>query len=156
MPTSRSRARRSTASGQSASTAVLDVVLQIDIVSLLPWAKGIARGVREDYGYVAGSQEEQELEGVAYLALVELSERFDEARLPPDGNLMDAFRGWADKEMRSRCRRAAVQIRNGGLFRTTNSANVRRIRVEGLPTAKCEDGSEEVVLQAREEPEEEE
>jgi|GEM_PF-6731701 len=130
-------------------------ILQIDLTALVPWARGIARGVREDYGFVAGSDEEQELEGVAFLALVELSERFDECRLPPNGNLMDAFRGWADKEIRSRCRRAAVQLRNGGLFRTTNSADVRRIRVEGLPTAQSEDGSEEVILEARQAEEDE-
>jgi hypothetical protein len=127
--------------------------LQLDIESLIPWAKGIARGVRADYGHRAGSQEEMELEGVALLALVELSHRYDEQRLPKNGNLVDAFRGWATDEIRSRCRRAAVQLRNGGTFRTTANPDARRLCVEPLPIERGEDGVE-VTLPAKAPPEE--
>ncbi|QJW98727.1 hypothetical protein [Frigoriglobus tundricola] len=122
--------------------------LTLDLEALTPWAKGIARGVREDYGFVCGSQEEMELEGVALEALVELSYRFDEKRLPPGGDLHGLFRGWASTEVRSRCHREAIRLRNGGTFRTTASADARAMRVEELPQAESENGSE-VTLPAR-------
>jgi hypothetical protein len=134
-------------SGRAEGTSALE----LDVEALIPWARGIARGVRADYGFRAGSQEEMELEGAALLALVELHQRLDESRLPAGGNLLDAFRGWATDEIRSRCRRAAVQLRNGGTFRTTANPDARRIVVERLPTEKDEDGSGEVALPAREE-----
>ena len=125
--------------------------LELDLEALIPWVRGIARGVRADYAFRAGSQEEMELEGVALLALVELSTRFDESRLPAGASLADAFRGWATDEIRSRCRRMAVQLRNGGTFKTTADPRARRIVVEGLPTEKDADGPGEVALPAREE-----
>ncbi len=123
--------------------------LTLDLDTLTPWAKGIARGVREDYGFLCGSQEEMELEGVALEALVELSYRLDEQRLPPGGDLHGLFRGWASTEVRSRCQREAIRLRNGGTFRTTANADARAMRVEELPKAQCENGSE-VTLPAKE------
>lgn len=114
--------------------------LQIDIVPLQKWARGIARGVRGDYGFRRGSAEEEDLEGVALVALVELANRYDELQLPAGGNLVDAFMGYADVEIRSRCRRHAVTLRNGGTFRTTSSADARRMCVEALPLTA--DGSD--------------
>lgn len=108
-------------------------VLQLNVTELLPWARGIARGVRGDYGFRRGSAEEEDLEGVALVALVELANRYDELQLPAGGNLVDAFMGYADVEIRSRCRRHAVTLRNGGTFRTTSSADVRTMRVVSLP-----------------------
>jgi hypothetical protein len=110
------------------------------VEKLLPWAKGIARGVRADYGFRIGSTEEEELEGVAIVALVELTQRYYETRLPSGGRVMDAFKGWAAVEVRSRCRRAAVQLRTGGTVRTTSDADVRKMQIETLPLTA--DGSE--------------
>jgi hypothetical protein len=106
---------------------------ELDAEQLLAWAKGIARGVREDARFRAGSAEEEELEGTAIVALVELMHRFDELRLPPDGNLLGAFKGWAADEIRSRCRRHAATLRNGGTFRTTSNPEARQLRVRALP-----------------------
>jgi hypothetical protein len=92
--------------------------------------------VRSDYQFRAGGAEEQELESVAALAVVELCHRFDEGRFPADGDLASAFRGWASTEIRSRLRRAAVQMRNGGAFRTTASAEARKMVVSGLPVSR--------------------
>lgn len=107
-------------------------------VSLLPWALAIAHGVRRDCRFRGGSEEESELEGVATLAVVELCERFDESRVPPEGDLVKAFCGWATQEIRSRCRRAARQLRNAGLFRTARTDEAKRLRVcylDDLPFA---------------------
>ena len=124
--------------------------LELDITHLIPWAKGIARGVRADYGFLAGSQEELELEGVALEVLVERSHRFDETRLPPEGDLYALFRASAGAEIRSRCRREVIRLKNAGTFRTASSKNARTVQVEGLPVARHADGSTELLLESRE------
>jgi hypothetical protein len=84
----------------------------------LKWARAIARGVRRSFNFGIRSQEEQDLQATAYLAVVELARRFDWSKLPPGGDASAAFRGWATIEVRSRCRREARRLRNGGAYHT--------------------------------------
>ncbi|HEY1190785.1 MAG TPA: hypothetical protein VGE74_24355, partial [Gemmata sp.] len=74
----------------------------IDPVAHLVWARAIARGVRADFRFVRGSQEELELEATAYLALCECAHRFQLAKVPAGGCADGAFRGWCAIEVRSR------------------------------------------------------
>jgi hypothetical protein len=96
------------------------------------WARLIARGVRRTFHFKMGSQEEQDLEQTAYLAIVELIERFDPAKIPIGGNPDEAFRGWAAIEVRSRCQREARRLRNGGTYCTRREKNRKPITVERL------------------------
>lgn len=86
--------------------------------ALMKWARAIARGIRTDYRFEPGSQEEMDLEGVAYLELVRCSRRFDPGRVPPGGDLEGQFRGWCHPSIRGACKREAVRIRNAGSFWT--------------------------------------
>ncbi|AWM40513.1 hypothetical protein GobsT_09790 [Gemmata obscuriglobus] len=113
--------------------------LRLDPADHLVWARAIARGVRADCGFHAGSEEEKEIEGCALVTLTQLVARFDESRLPPGGDLGGAFRGFASRWLRSECRREAERLRNGGLYRTSSCATVR---VEPLPVSA--DGFDEV------------
>ncbi|MDY3561959.1 hypothetical protein R5W23_003389 [Gemmata sp. JC673] len=113
--------------------------LRLDAADHLVWARAIARGVRADCGFHAGSEEEREIEGCALVTLTQLIARFDESRLPPGGDLGGAFRGFASRWLRSECRREAERLRNGGLYRTSSRAAVR---VEPLPVSA--DGFDEV------------
>lgn len=90
----------------------------ICITDHLIWARTIARTVRRAYNFRSRSQEESDLEATAYLAIVELAARFDLAQVPPGGNVIRAFRGWAAIEVCSRCRREARRLRNGGTYNT--------------------------------------
>ena len=113
--------------------------LRIDAGDHIAWARGIARGVRADFGFAIGSEEELELEGCALVTLTMLMGRFDESRLPPTGDLFGAFRGFAATWLRSECRREAQRLRNGGLYRTTAGA---ALTIVPLPTSA--EGEEEV------------
>ena len=90
----------------------------IDIIPHITWARAIARGVRRDYRFRTGSPEEQELESTAFLALVKKSLSFTLGRVPPHGNVHDAFRGYASQYIRKECRREAIRLRNGGTYHT--------------------------------------
>jgi hypothetical protein len=118
----------------------------LDVVQLIPWARGIARWVGADYAFRRGSAQEQDLEGVAIEALVDLFHRFDESKIPPGKSHVDGFKGWAAVEIRSRLRWHAVQLRNGGTFKTTNLREVRAMNVQPLPTFGGNDGFAEVSL----------
>lgn len=85
--------------------------LRIEVADHLAWARGIARGVREDWGFAAGSFEEGELEGVALLRLSIQIQRFDESRLPAGGDLFGAVRGYSADWIRSDCRREAIRLK---------------------------------------------
>lgn len=113
--------------------------LRIDAGDHIAWARGIARGVRADFGFAIGSEEELELEGCALVTLTMLMGRFDESRLPPTGDLFGAFRGFAATWLRSECRREAQRLRNGGLYRTTAGS---ALTIGPLPTSA--EGEEEV------------
>lgn len=199
MPAHRSRPSARTPSGPL-NTPALPL---IDPRDHMRWARAIARGVRADYRFQRGSQEEQELEATAYLVLVEYAARFDpvagyrrgmaaavrraiRARqtAPPTGalaltemvtvagidvtkevvalihrltrrradrlaaaeagmraaqdlagrfELAGAFRGWCAVEVRGRCRREAIRLRNGGTFHTTRTEAGKCVRVQALP-----------------------
>lgn len=114
--------------------------LQIDILPLLPWAKGIARGVCGDAGFRRGSADEQILESEAVEVIVEYANRFDELRLPEGGNIVGAFKGWASIEIRSRCRRLVTEMRGGGTVGKGSSEDAQAVRVQALPLTA--DGSD--------------
>jgi hypothetical protein len=96
-------------------------VISLDPREFIAWARGIARGVRADYRFAAGGQEELELEGTALEQLVALAARFDESRLRPGDDA-------------------------AALYRTAARA---RLTVVPLPVSRCDDGTE-VMLAARE------
>jgi hypothetical protein len=104
----------------------------IAVIDHVKWARMIARGVRRAFHLVAGSQEEQDLEATVFLAIVELAQRFDSARVPPDGDSTGAFRGWAAIEVRCRCRREARRLRNGGTYHTRREKPGHALVVERL------------------------
>jgi hypothetical protein len=140
MPVRRRTQNHTTPTSATPTAPLPPIAIAIDVEKLSTWAIGVARGVRTDYGFRIGSPEEEDLEGVAIVALVELMHRIDESRLSPESNLTEMFINWYEKEIRSRCRRHAVQLRNGGTFRTTSNPDVRRMRVEALP--QTADGSD--------------
>lgn len=105
--------------------------LRIDAVEHMKWARMIARAVRAKCGFVAGSHEEFELESVAYITMVEACSRYDESRLPANGDLIAAFRGTYAREIRTQCHRAAERLRNGGIHHRNN--NGKSLRVVPLP-----------------------
>lgn len=105
----------------------------IAIQGHITWARAIARGVRNSFRFLPGSQEEQDLESTAYLAAVELAQRFDPTRVPPGGDLEAAFRGWATIAVRSHCRREARRLRNGGTYHTRREKPGHALVVQGLP-----------------------
>jgi hypothetical protein len=98
----------------------------------LKWARAIARNVRLAFHFVAGSQEEQDLEQTAYLTILELIQRFDIAKVPPGGDLNGAFRGWAAIEVQCRCRREARRLRNGGTYHTRRETAGKALVIERL------------------------
>lgn len=131
------------ASSHSADRAARPpAVVQLDATSLLAWALSVARGVARDCKWIRrGSAEEEELEGVAVEALVEYMHRYDEERLDDPADLERHFKSLAGTEVRSRCRRHAERLGNGGVYRTTGKAEVReRCRVRALPMCRdCSD-----------------
>ena len=92
--------------------------MSVDVLPLLPWAKGIARGVRADFKFGRRSQEEADLEGVALLALCEKAAAFDPRRVPEGGDPVGAFKGYASRAIRSKCIEEARRLRNAGTYHT--------------------------------------
>ena len=105
----------------------------VDPTPHIKWARSIARGVRADFGFLKGSQEEQELEAEAYLALCRKAHSFDPSRVPPGGDPAGAFRGYASSYIRCECRREARRLKNGGTYHTRNESGLQTIEVEDLP-----------------------
>src|SRR5271156_3630237 len=93
-------------------------VISLDPRDFILWARSIARGVRADYRFAAGGQEELELEGTALEQLVSLAARFDESRLREGDDAAALFRAMAAPWIRKACKREAERLRNGGLYRT--------------------------------------
>jgi hypothetical protein len=114
--------------------------LELSVLALLPWAYGIAQGVCRDVyrkgghdpRFLPDREAQEDLESVAAVALVELLHRFDELRLSA-GNPAKMFQDVFETEIRSRCRRAAQMIRNGGTDGAGSSKAARAVRVRGLP-----------------------
>jgi hypothetical protein len=125
-------------------------VISLDPRDFITWARAIARGVRADFRFATGGQEELELEGTALERLVALAARFDESRLRPGDDAAALFRAMAAPWVRKACKREAERLRNGGLYRTAARA---RLTVVPLPVAQSDDGTE--VLLAAKEPEDE-
>lgn len=110
----------------------------------LAWARGIARGVAADYHFRRDSAELCDLESVADLVVCEYAIKFDpllaKANARQLGRPYDAsgaFRGYADMEVRSRCRREAVRLRNGGTFHTARLEHSRAVKVSPLVRPRC-------------------
>lgn len=108
--------------------------------SHVKWARAIARGVRADYRFVRGSQDEYELEAVAYLELCVRTKAFDRRRVPPGGDPFGAFRGYAHVFIAAKCRQAAVRIRNGGTYHRARPELTKGVQVGPLPVDS--DGAE--------------
>jgi hypothetical protein len=106
--------------------------ITIVVTDHMKWAQMIARGVRQAFHFKMGSQEEQDLEATAYLALVELMERFDPSKIPSGVDPNHSFRGWAVLEVRCRCLREAYRLRNGGTYHTRREKAQKRVVVERL------------------------
>lgn len=104
---------------------------RIDPADHVRWARGIARGVRDDYGFGRDSEEGRELEAVAALELAKQITRFDEGRVPADGDLFGAFRGSAAPWVRGECRRVARKLRERGARGAGPD-----VRHERLPTSR--------------------
>jgi hypothetical protein len=104
----------------------------IEVADHVKWGRMIARGVRQSFHFVKGSQEEEDLEATAFLAIVDLARRFDSAKVPIDGDPIGAFRGWAAIEVRCRCRREARRLRNGGTYHTRREEAGKALVVERL------------------------
>lgn len=104
----------------------------IAVTDHMRWAKMIARGVREAFHFRIGSHEEQDLEATAYLAIVELAERFDSTKVHADSDAINAFRGWAAIAVRCRCQREARRLRNGGTYHTRRENTLKPVVVNRL------------------------
>jgi hypothetical protein len=104
----------------------------IVVADQMRWARSIARNVRRAYHFLTGSQEEQDLEAMAYLAIVELAGRFEASKVPVGGDPIGAFRGWAAIEVRCRCQREARRLRNGGTYHTRREKSRKAMVIERL------------------------
>lgn len=120
------------------------------------WAKAVARGVRQHYRFLTGSQEEQDLEGVALVQLWRLAGEFDPNRVPEGGSFYGAFHGWAHPFIRGECQRHCRRLRNGGTYNTRKETGRLPVLVEELPRRRGDHGDEYVDLADREPAEERE
>jgi hypothetical protein len=87
---------------------------------LIKWARAVARGVRADYRFRRGSQEEWDIESAAFEELTRAAGRWrpEEAGVEPDATPATrpgAFIGFAAKAVRSACRREARRLRSCGM-----------------------------------------
>ena len=73
-----------------------------------------------------------DLEQTALLAMVRYAMTFDPSRVPADGDVVGAFRGYAHRELQSECRREARRLRNGGTYRTRREKDRKPIIPESL------------------------
>jgi hypothetical protein len=124
-------------------------VISLDPRDFIAWARGIARGVRADYRFTTGGQEELELEGTALEQLVICADRFDESRVRDGDDAAALFRAMASPWIRKACKREAERLRNGGLYRTAVRA---QLTVVPLPVSR-EEGGLEITIPAKEVPE---
>lgn len=120
------------------------LTLGLDLPALMKWARAIARGIRHHYRFQCHSQEEQELEAVAYYMLCRCLKKFDLSRVPPGGDVDGAFRGWCHPFIRGECQCEARRLRNGGTYNTRTERLHRPIYVEPLPRRRGDDGDEYV------------
>jgi DNA-directed RNA polymerase specialized sigma24 family protein len=87
---------------------------------LIKWARAVARGVRADYRFRRGSQEEWDIESAAFEELTRAAGRWvpERAGLPagtPPAADPGAFRGFAARAVRAACRREARRLRSCGM-----------------------------------------
>lgn len=129
---------------------------------LLAWARGVARGIRSvirrrlrgaDAGdtrrcsrFDRGSDEEQELEQVALLEMVRAAHRFDPAKVPPGGNVIGAFKGFAHASVRFKVMRAARGLSNGGIDLRDGGVGRKLAAVEHLSARESAAGRAEFEL----------
>jgi hypothetical protein len=113
--------------------------LVLDVEALTLWARGIARGVREDCNtrhhtrWAPGSAEEEELEGTASVTLAKLLSRYDESRLAAGGDPTGHFKAMASQWIRKECWRHAERLLNAGAYKTARKGQTRGVE---LPTAR--------------------
>lgn len=106
---------------------------------LLKWARVIARGVSDAFGFSRGSQEQKELEAFALAALWDRAGTFDPARVPPGGDFVGAFKGYAHPSLNFGCRQHADRLRNGGTYHT-REYGLPPVVVDPLPRRRSDDG----------------
>lgn len=113
------------------------------ILTHLEWARRIARLIGRHYGF-SGSELE-DLESVAIVELVDRARRFDYSRLRPGETMEDRLRGHVHTYLRGAVQRHAIQLRNGGTYRTRReNEHASPIVVEGLPVER--DGDDPTVV----------
>src|SRR6185437_9085999 len=101
---------------------------KLDTGPHIEWAERIGCGIAKSYAF--SGQEREDLKQVAVGEMVRKSCQFDEEeayesyrrtlafREGREFDAGEAFRGWAHPSIQSECRRAAQQLRNGGVYRT--------------------------------------
>lgn len=101
---------------EAAPTTLPVPTYKIPVEPHMRFARMIARVVRADdrFNFRAGSEEERELELVAYMQLCMHAVRFDPTRLR-HGTLDNLFQGWAKRGIKKEVIRAAEKIRARGL-----------------------------------------
>jgi hypothetical protein len=88
------------------------------------WARGLARAVAVRRRFGPRSIDRSALFALALSIAAARAAAFDPIK---------AFRGWASVEVRLRCTREALRLRNGGLYHTTSDPAAKRLRVTALP-----------------------
>ena len=95
------------------------------------WVLAAARQVAFDRGLSRNRAARLALAALAIRVAIARAEAFDP---------VCAFRGWAAVEVRMRCKREAIRIRNGGMFMSSLDKELNRLKVGGLPTATGRSG----------------
>lgn len=85
----------------------------------MAWARSVAWRVAREVGWdQVGAEQRADLEAEALLVLCERACAFDMSRVPPGGDPVAAFRGYAYVRIYRRVQQFALRLRNGGLFHT--------------------------------------
>lgn len=111
--------------------------------ALLKWARVVARGVCTRHRIEWDSPEGEELEATARLALWARAGEFDPSRVPPGGDFVGAFKGYAHPTVTSSCEQHAERLKNGGTYHT-RSPGLPPVVVVPLPVRRGPDGVEYV------------
>lgn len=112
-----------TQSRPESPTTQLARQLRVSVSELRTWAAQIAHRVRRSYHFSTHSTETDDLLAEADRALCERCNHFDTTLVPPGGNLLHAFKGYAHDWIRDAVRKEAERLRSGGTFHTVRPQN---------------------------------
>jgi Sigma-70 region 2 len=101
----------------------------IDLLSLLPWVRAIARKVAHSYNLRHSHLDD--LVSTGFIRVLELSERFRPQWPSGWEDPENAFKGWAYREVLTSIQREAARLLGGGTFRSP-----KRVAGAVLPYAK--------------------